>query len=68
MRAAIVVIAATMFSGCAIGVPAGKLLSNGVSDYCSHSEPHKLLIMDEVNEAIAPNSIGVVCAIQGVNH
>ena len=53
MRIIHVLLTVTTLGGCAIGVPLGQKMAAGVHDYCSHSEQHKLLVMDEVNETLA---------------
>lgn len=62
IKVAILAISILSLFGCTIGVPAGRLLSDGVKDFCSHTKPHKDLIMEEANEAVTERGmIDVTC-------
>lgn len=78
MNRAIALLSAALLGGCAVGVPIGKLFAEGVHDYCSHSEEHKMLFWDEVAESLTkyaadnnepPNTLDAPkCGRIGVNH
>jgi len=68
----------TTLSGCAVGVPLGQKMVAGVHDYCYHYEQRKLLVMGEVNDALAKyaevnkeprNEMpALICGSAGSNH
>lgn len=63
MKIAIIGVVALALTGCSVIMPkAGPQLAKGINKYCSTaSEQERLIIREQVNEAIQPNQICVRC-------
>jgi hypothetical protein len=67
MRVAIVGIVALTLTGCSVVMPkAGPQLAKAVNKYCKTlSQEERILLREQVNEAITPNQACVYCEGDG---